>query len=79
MNSTFGARWLANLEVISQVLFTSEQPKKNKMAFVGKLSQIKLFFGPLVIQLVWYILKQNFILLSVGESGGYLPSHEAAW
>ena len=28
------ADWL----VISQVLFTSEQPKKNKMAFVGKLS-----------------------------------------
>ena len=25
MNSTFRARWLANSEVISQVLFTSEQ------------------------------------------------------
>ena len=25
--------------------------------FVGILSQIKLLFGPLVIQLVWYILK----------------------
>ena len=24
--------------------------------FVGILSQIKLLFGPLVIQLVWYIL-----------------------
>ena len=24
------------------------------MAFVGILSQIKLLFGPLVIQLVWY-------------------------
>ena len=34
-------------DVISQVLFTSEQPKKNKMAFVGILSQIKLLFGPL--------------------------------
>ena len=45
-------RWLAKLEV----LFTSEQPAKNKMAFVGILSQIKLLFGPLVIQLVWYIL-----------------------
>ena len=55
MNSTFRARWLASSEVISQVLFTSEQPKKNKMAFVGILSQIiiKLLFGPLVIQLVW--------------------------
>ena len=42
MNSTFRASRLANSEVISQVLFTSEQPKKNKMAFVGILSQIKL-------------------------------------
>ena len=30
------------------------------MAFVGILSQLKLLFGPLVIQLVWYILKQLF-------------------
>ena len=35
VNSTFRARWLASSEVISQVLFTSEQPKKNKMAFVA--------------------------------------------
>ena len=33
MNSAFRARWLASSEVISQVLNTSEQPKKNKMAF----------------------------------------------
>ena len=72
MNSTFRVCWLASSEVISQVLFTSEQPKKNKMAFVGILWQIKLLFRPLVIQLVWYILKTN-IHLSVGESGGYLP------
>ena len=52
MNSTFRARWLASSEVISQVLFTSEQPKKNKIAFVGILSQVKLLLGPLVIQLV---------------------------
>ena len=32
MNSTFRARWLASSEVITQVLFISEQPKKNKMA-----------------------------------------------
>ena len=32
MNSVFRARWLASSKVISQVLFTSEQPKKNKMA-----------------------------------------------
>ena len=51
--------------MISQVLFTSEQPKKNRMAFVGILSQIKLLFGPLVIQLVWYMLKQLFTSVSV--------------
>ena len=65
VNDTFRARWLASSEVISQVLFTSEQPKKNKMAFVGILSQINLLFGPLVIQLVCYILKQLFTSVSV--------------
>ena len=59
VNSTFRARWLASSEVISQVLFISEQPKKNKMAFVG-MSQIKFLFGPLIIQLVWYTVKQLF-------------------
>ena len=34
------------------------------MAFVGMLSQIKLLFGPLVIHLVWYILKQLFTSVS---------------
>ena len=65
VNSTFRARWLASLEVISQVLFTSEQPIKNKIAFVAIFSQMKLLFGPLVIQLVWYILKQLFTSVSV--------------
>ena len=60
VNSTFRARWLASSEVISQVLFTSEQRKKNKMAFVGTLSQIKLLLWPLVIQFVWYIKKKNY-------------------
>ena len=32
VNSAFGARRLANPEVIIQVLFTSEQPKRNKIA-----------------------------------------------
>ena len=35
------------------------------MVFVGILSQIKLLFGPLVIQLVWYILKRMFTSVSV--------------
>ena len=72
MNSTFRACWLASSEVISQVLFTSEQQTKSKMAFVGILSPIKLLFWPLVIQLVWYILKQLFTEVEV-NSGGYLP------
>ena len=74
MNSTFRARWLASSEVIRQVLLTSEQPKKNKMAFFGILSQIKLLFGPLVIQLVWYILKQLFIWVSVKVVDIYLAA-----
>ena len=56
---------MASSEVISQVLFTFEQPKKNKMAFVAIFSQIKLLFKPLVSQLVWYILKQLFASVSV--------------
>ena len=72
VNSTFRARWLAS-SVISQVLFASEpQPNKNKMAFVGILSQIKLLFGPLVTQLVWYTLKQLFTSVSVKVVDIYL-------
>ena len=71
VNCTFRARWLASSEVISQLIFTSEQPKENKLAFVGILSQITLLFGPLVIQLVVYT--KIIIHFSVGESGGYLP------
>ena len=63
---------MASAEVISQVLFTTEQPNKSKMAFVGILSQIKLLFGPLVIQLVWYILKQLFTSVSVKVVDIYL-------
>ena len=72
VKSTFHARWLASLEVISQALFTSEQPKKNKMASVSILSEIKLLFGPLVIQLVWYMLKQLFTSVSVKVMDIYL-------
>ena len=61
MNSIFRVRWLASSEVIGQVLFTSEQPKKNKIAFASILSQIKLLFGWLVIHLVWYILKLVYL------------------
>ena len=70
MNSTFRARWLASSEVISQVLFASEQPKLSKIAFVGIFSQIKLLFGPLVIQLVLYT--KTIIHLIAAESGVYI-------
>ena len=52
------------------------------MAFVAIFSQIKLLFGPLVIQLVWYILKQLFtsvlvkvvdIYLAASRLGEYPP------
>ena len=72
VNSTFIARWLASSEVISQILFTSGPPKKNKMAFDGILSQLKLLFGALVIQLVWYIVKQLFTSVSVKVVDIYL-------
>ena len=72
VNSAFCVRWLANSEVISQVLFTSKQLKNNKIAFVGLLSQIKLLFGPLFIQLVWYIPKQLFTSVSVKVVDIYL-------
>ena len=72
VDSTFRVRWLARSEVISEVLFTSEQPKKNKIAFASILSQIKLLFGWLVIQLVWYILKRLFTSVLVKVADIYL-------
>ena len=60
VNSTFCACRLASSEVISQVLFTFVQPKKNKMAFVGILSQIKLLFGPLVVVYTKTIINVGF-------------------
>ena len=44
------------------------------MAFVGTLSQMKLLFGPLVIQLVWYILKLLFTSVSVKVVDIYLAA-----
>ena len=42
------------------------------MAFVGILSQIKLLFVPLGIQLVWYILKKLLTSVSVKVVDIYL-------
>ena len=72
VDSAFRVHWLAHPEVISQVLFTSAQPKENKIAYASILSQIKLLFGWLVIQLVWYILKRLFTAVSVKVMDIYL-------
>ena len=75
VNSTFRARWLASSEVISQVLFTSEQPKKNKMAFCRYNVSFKLLFNPLGSYSAFVVYTKIIIHLSVGsvgESGGYL-------
>ena len=45
VNSTFSVRLLASSEVISQVLFTSQQPKKNKIAFCHTKTIIHLSVG----------------------------------
>ena len=78
VNSAIHARRLASSEVISEVLSTSEQQRKTKMAFVGILSQKGLPFGSLVIQAysACVVYTKTIIHLSVGESGGYLPSRE---
>ena len=54
------------------VLFTSEQPMKNKMVFVGILSNKVALWSAIYSACVVYT-KTIIIHLSVGESGGYLP------
>ena len=49
----------------STIHLRAAEEKQN--GFCGILSQIKLLFGPLVIQLVWYILKQLFTSVSVNR------------
>ena len=44
------------------------------MAFVAIFSQIKLLFGPLIIQLMWYILKQLFTSVLVKVVDIYLAA-----
>ena len=72
VNSTFRARWLASSEVISQVLFTSELPTKNKMAFVGVIVTKKVALWAASYS-ACVVYTKTIIHLSVSESGGYLP------
>jgi len=62
------------LYLIPKLSFTCCQRKTKWLPDSNKvnLRQVKLLFGPLVIQLVWYILKQLFTSVSV-RSSGYLP------
>ena len=69
VSSTFCVRWLANSEVISQVLFTSEQPKKIQNGFCRYIVT-----NEITLQLVWYILKQLFTSVSVKVVDIYLPA-----
>ena len=61
-NSTFRVRWLTSSEVISQVLFTSEQPKKNKIV-TNKVTLWSASYSACVVY------TKTIIHLSVSESG----------
>ena len=73
MNSTFRVRCLVNLEVISQVLFTSEQPKKKQNGFCWYTVTNK-FTLCFACDSACVVYTKTIILLSVGESGGYFSS-----
>ena len=68
MNSTFRARWLASSEVINQVLFTSEHPKKKK-GFCRYIVTNKVTLWAASYSACGVYTK-TIIHLSVGESGG---------
>ena len=63
---------MASSEVISQALFTSEQPTKNKMAFVGVIVTNKVAFW-VASYSACVVYTKTIIHLSVSESDGYLP------
>ena len=73
------ARCLIWTEVVSRVLYTSEQLLRKKMPLcVALLFTISnVFHGPLVILLVWYILKQLFTSVSVNVGHIYPAIHFA--
>ena len=66
MNSAFRVRWLASSEVISQVLFTSEQPEKQtgfcRYIFTHKVTPWAASYSACVVY------TKTIIQLSVGES-----------
>ena len=72
VNSSVHTRWLASSEVISQVLFTSKQRKKNKHGFCRYiiLSQVKLLFGPLrsLVNIHHYLPLLRWIIVNYNPS-----------
>ena len=75
MNSTFRTRWLASLGVISEVLFTPEQAKKNNWkwllsVYCHKKFKVSLWAASYSACVVY---TKTIIHLSVGESGVDLP------
>ena len=78
MNSAFGARWLASLEVISQVLLTCEHRAVCKTLKIDHFLLIVtdiVVFGTIYSTCVVYT-KTIIIHLGVSEcSVGYLPHH----
>ena len=71
--SAFCACWSANLEVIIKVLFTSKQPKRNKMdSHFALVTEADIFWSASYSCSLWVYTK-TIIHLSVNESGGYLP------
>ena len=79
MNSAVRARCLASSEVISKY-YSAPSNRRDKIAreefnfrpFCGILTKINYFFGSCVVY------TKTIIHLSLGESGGYLPSRETA-
>ena len=72
VNSTFRARWLASSEVISQVLFTSEKPRKKQNGFCRYIITNKDTLWAASYSACVVYTKTIIHKLSVGESGGYL-------
>lgn len=69
VNSAFRVFWLVNSEMISKVLFSSEEPKRNKMASCFGSA---IFCSASYSAFVVYILKQLFTSVSVKLGDIYL-------
>ena len=74
VDSTFRVRWLARSEVISQVLFTSEQPKKNSYSYSACVVYTKMIIHLSVgesggyLPPPWWIITVNIIITLKFES-----------